>query len=371
MSNNIFSSKLKTKYAYITKACNKKEKANVKRDIVEEYLQQNIPYKRIKKKVTCNNFTIPELKEYKNIINNNYTINQLKIICKNYHLRSNGNKDDLNKRCYNYLYYSYHILYIQKNYRGHLLRNYIKLHGPGFKKRSLCTNDQDFCSLDELNEIPYTQFFSFKDERNFIFGFDIKSIYNLYIKNKTRVENPFTKEIIHKNVFLQMLNYINYSRLLKIKLNIDYERLEKLSEEKTLEIKILNIFQQMDSLGNYTNMNWFNNLSKHDLIKFLKELIDIWNYRANLENNVKREICPPNGNPFSVLHINVINIEIHPIFIIKKNIANVMFDMVHKGINDSSKSLGCYYILCALTLVSSEAAEAMPWLYESVSYQIN
>ena len=42
--------------------------------------------------------------------------------------------------------------------------------------------------------------------------------------------------------------------------------------------------------------------------------------------------------------------------------------MVNSGINNDCKLLGCYYILCALTLVNSEAAEAMPWLYESVSY---
>ena len=114
MTTNIFSSKLKTKCVAITKSYSKKDKVNTKRDIVEEYLQQNIPYKRMKKKVNCNNFMIPDLHDYRNIVNNNYTINQLKIICKNYDLKMSGNKDDLNKRCYNYLYYSYNILYIQK-----------------------------------------------------------------------------------------------------------------------------------------------------------------------------------------------------------------------------------------------------------------
>lgn len=45
--------------------------------------------------------------------------------------------------------------------------------------------------------------------------------------------------------------------------------------------------------------------------------------------------------------------------------------MVNSGINNDSKSLGCYYILSALTLVNSDAAESMPWLYESVSYNSN
>ena len=40
---------------------------------------------------------------------------------------------------------------------------------------------------------------------------------------------------------------------------------------------------------------------------------------------------------------------------------------VNSGINEESRSLGCYYILTALTLVSSGAAQALPWLYESVA----
>ena len=50
----------------------------------------------------------------------------------------------------------------------------------------------DFATLDELAVIPYTQFFSFEDEDKFIYVFDILSIYNLYIKNKTQVQNPFS-----------------------------------------------------------------------------------------------------------------------------------------------------------------------------------
>ena len=75
-----------------------------------------------------------------------------------------------------------------------------------------------------------------------------------------------------------------------------------------LEMKILNLFQNMDSLGNYTNMSWFNNLNKDSLILFLNELIDIWNYRASIPDSVKREICPPTGNPFrQYISINMHN----------------------------------------------------------------
>ena len=52
----------------------------------------------------------------------------------------------------------------------------------------------------------------------------------------------------------------------------------------------------------------------------------------------------------------------------KKNIVDIINLFINKGINDSYKTLGSYYVLCALTLVNSETAQAIPWLYESVIY---
>ena len=43
---------------------------------------------------------------------------QLKIICKHYDLKFNGNKDELKKKCYNFLFYSYYVNKIQKKVRN-------------------------------------------------------------------------------------------------------------------------------------------------------------------------------------------------------------------------------------------------------------
>jgi hypothetical protein len=42
-------------------------------------------------------------------------------------------------------------------------------------------------------------------------------------------------------------------------------------------------------------------------------------------------------------------------------------DARYKGINENSCLLGSYYVLCALTMVSSDAANTLPWLYEAVN----
>jgi hypothetical protein len=42
--------------------------------------------------------------------------------------------------------------------------------------------------------------------------------------------------------------------------------------------------------------------------------------------------------------------------------------IVNTGVDRDSKSLGAYYVLSALTLVNTEAATSLPWLFQSVSY---
>ena len=58
---------------------------------------------------------------------------------------------------------------------------------------------------------------------------------------------------------------------------------------------------------------------------------------------------------------------------VRKISLTIIENLINKGIDHSSKSLGAFYVLAALTLVNSDAASALPWLYESVRHntQIN
>jgi hypothetical protein len=123
----------------------------------------------------------------------------------------------------------------------------------------------------------------------------------------------------------------------------------------------------VDSLGNYSDYKWFQSLNKEMLIVYIKELCDIWHYRAQITDKTKYEICPFNGNPFRRLNMGDIYREKN-ITKIKKCILEVMENLVINGINKDSKALGAYYILGALTLVNESARSALPWLYQSFGY---
>lgn len=363
----------------------KHDEEPIKNNVLEYYFNLPIKSKKAFIKIVDEDFNIPNYSDYNHLLTTNYSVSQLKLIAKYHKLKTTGNKEYLKKRLYNFLYFSCTITNIQKQVRSYLIKKYIKLHGPGFYNKALCSNDVDFCTLDNLNNIPYNQFISLKDENDHIYGFDILSLYNLFMKvtknNKTRtpneltntntnllnVQNPFTNIFFSYNVLKQLLEYIKLSNLLKIHIDLNYDDLAHLSINKQTEMKILTLFQRIDSLGNYTNIKWFLELDKYGLIRFIRELVDIWNYRANLSQETRREIVPPRGNPFYDEHLNVNNLPQYNFAQIRKYSITIIDLMINKGINENSCLLGSYYVLCALTMVSSDAANTLPWLYEAVN----
>jgi hypothetical protein len=68
---------------------------------------------------------------------------------------------------------------------------------------------------------------------------------------------------------------------------------------------------------------------------------------------------------FEILDMNmIVNIPLYNI----KTLALIIIDQfVKNGVDRESRILGTNFVLCALTLVSEAAAEALPWLYQSVA----
>jgi hypothetical protein len=331
---------------------------------------QKMPIVKKPKKINDENIIIPTIKNYNEISNYNYNLSQLKMIAKIYKYKITGNKNELIIRIYSNLYFSSFIIKIQKVFRGLIVKKYKNLHGPASLNRKICTNQGDFITMEPVEEINFHQFLSYKDKDGFIYGFDIISLHNLFLKSKDieSVQNPYNRSLIPESVIKTIKSVIRLSRILKIHINLHYDDdSEGLSLEKTVELRTISLFQNIDSLGNYSNANWFLSLNRIQLIKFVKELIEIWNYRSQITNEVKRSICPPTGDPFRHLNMTYVHTESN-IHNVKKVILEVMEKLVNIGIDKDSKSLGAYYVLGSLTLVNSDAAIALPWLFQSFAY---
>jgi len=331
----------------------------------EKYEKNIIFFSKKCPKITDENIKIPTIENYNLLTQYDYNSNQLKIFAKNYKLKISGNKKELKNRIYLFLYLSCFVIKIQKIVRGFLRRKYNSLHGPGYKNRDVCTNNCDFITMENLSDISLDQFISYKDTDNFIYGFDINSIYNLINKHKEN-KNPYNRNIIPDKVIKDIKTLIKLSKIYNTTINLLIEDdTINISSEKAIELRTLTLFQNIDALGNYSNPQWFLSLNRNQIIKFMRELCDIWNYRALLNMEVKRKVCPPNGNPFSNLNYYYLQTEPN-MNNVKKVVLEVLEKMVNSGIDNDSKTLGAYYVLGALTLVNHSAAIALPWLYESV-----
>ena len=308
----------------------------------ENYISQimsvqlkNFVFHKKQEKLEGDNISIPGFHEYNFLLKYNYNVQHLKQIAKYYKLKITGNKTQLISRIQSHLFLSNFILKIQKVIKGYLQRKYDKCHGPAYLKRSLCTNTCDFYTMDEMNEIALEQFFSYKDQDGFIYGFDIISLFGLINKSNGIIKNPYNRMPITQTVMENFKTLFRLSNILKIPINVEIKNTEinNLSIEKTIELRTISLFQTIDNLGNYTNPAWFMSLNRNQLIRFLRELLDIWSYRAQLPTEVKRLICPPLGDPFSRMpSINIIQ-SYENICDIRQNILIVLEKLVNSGID--------------------------------------
>ena len=106
---------------------------------------------------------------------------------------------------------------------------------------------------------------------------------------------------------------------------------------------------------------------KKEIEKEIKVLDECYTYIK------KYEICPPHGNPFmgtpyftnTANNNTLVNLGID--VLIRFNV-QIIENLVKSAIDIDNKTLGSFYVLTALTLVSEPARNAMPWLYEAGVY---
>jgi hypothetical protein len=355
---------------------------------------------------------------------NTYKLDELKFVAKKFCLKFSGNKQILIERIKKFFIETNNAIIIQTLFRSWIVKFSINLRGPALKNRKICVNDTDFVTMEPLNEISNELFFSYKDNKDFVYGFNISSLIDL-IRINGKFSNPYNREIIDNNLTKKIVNLYNLCFIIypnfkienkkflinKINNNIqstnnrnirtlnnnfrnnenildnennifnilnfhinepnllsDNQQIQLLKLEDirklTLIQRINNLFIELDYLGNYTQSEWFNNLDRNDYIYFYRILYDIWYYR-NLPLDVRKKICPF-VHPFSTMNIRNIISTPFSINEIKNICLTVCENLIYTGENTEYRKLGAFHILSGLTAVSLGARISMPWLYESL-----
>ena len=134
-------------------------------------------------------------------------------------------------------------------------------------------NQSDFFSLEELNDIENSQFYSFKDADGFIYGFDICSLYNMIVIEKI-LDNPYNRKKLPRHKIMRDLKVlVKRGKIFNEAPNIKLEsNLNELSPKKQIELKALELFQNMEQRGFITNQIGFYNYLDYISERFLREL---------------------------------------------------------------------------------------------------
>lgn len=305
-----------------------------------------------------------------------FKVLQLKHIARRNGLRVSGTKPELTSRITVHFKTITSSVYIQSLVRRNLVISQTNARGPGLFRRELCVNETDFYTLDPISDIKYSSFFSYADQTNVIYGFDLKSLELMFDKQE-RLINPYNRAPFSKIVVE------NINRL--IQLLPDEIKLAKLTDDeisrnfmnqirdKSDDVRIRELFYYVDALGNYTQSSWFSDLSHTNLHRFITYLYELWKWRARLSREMRRNICPY-FNPFidgleGRVSLTGINEDVlNDIDELRRVCITVMENFVYTGADEDFRKIGAMHVLTVLTHVSLDARNSIPWLYESIIF---
>ena len=248
------------------------------------------------------------------------------------------------------------ILTIQYRYKYKYNRANQLLRGEGFLNKSECNNQEDFFTYETFDEIDDKYFFSYKDEQNIIWFFDIRSFNKLIEMGQP---NPYTMVQFNPRTVIRANRLTEYLKNNNITLNFKDEMKELKKDKKAiLKQKIVDLSAAIERLGYSFNLEWFKALHSTHLRHLYRLLEDMWNYRLQLSQSQKDKICPPNGIVFNMPPHEIRNFN-------RDNMRELIVNDVMKFNNaedDSDKKLGFMYFLICLGKVNPVLYSVHDWI---------
>lgn len=223
-----------------------------------------------------------------------------------------------------------------------------------------CNNLEDFCTFEPLREIPVKYYYSYVDLKGHRWGFDIRSLEKLI---QMGYPNPYTTTPFST----QVKSHVKAS-FRRLRRSASFEQVVDgpvRSREDELKQRTVDLFALMERYGYTGSIDWFMCLTRTGLRDMYRHLEDIWNHRAQLTRDQKREIAPPNGRLCGTPVAQVMAMTD------KLDLQYLVMDEAQKitrSPSEGTQTLGVMYILIALGSVSPECTEAHPWLAYAIGY---
>ena len=126
-----------------------------------------------------------------------------------------------------------------------------------------CHNENDILTSDPILLINDV-FLLIEQDGNFIYGFDIRSLYSYQLNDNLHFNNPYTKQNFTEEFISTYNRKLNFLR--SNGWNVNHSIVE-LTEDQKFRVDVIDMFQKINDLGFYIKYEWFYDLKYVDLIK--------------------------------------------------------------------------------------------------------
>lgn len=293
--------------------------------------------------------------ELMNDINiNDLKVTKLRNTLKHYSLLKIIKKNQSKKLIFNSLlnYLEWEEYYLKNLEKIIKIQSYVKYYF--IKKRLNSVNNVECIQFNNIFEVPLLYYYKLK-ENNKCYSFDIRTLNNLFQDNN--FTNPYTLNKLDDGEIKKINKRIEYLQE-KGKLD-DYEK-KKVDNDIEVEFTAIEIFREIDLLGNYTNYKWFMDLNIYKLKDLYYRSEDMMNYRINITSIDERKKYFENGKIFP-LKMGSIN-NINNVNNLRMIILNEYQKIIEYNNDIENKKTAIMWLLIALTEVSYDAKIALPYL---------
>lgn len=318
-------------------------------------------------------------------------LHELKPILKGLGLKISGNKSKLVERLQTYKIQATRVIDIQRAFRGYMARLWIRLKKGNQKP---CVNEADFYTMEPIDEIPFYYYIHYTEDKSQTnYTFNIMSLCTM-ISKSGKFENPYTRENMKPTCGSKLAKIIRLTMILfpdneiitelkevyvgdKIQVQSGRQSVRVMNETRqnvrptqepiSVDRRITELFIAIDTLGHYTQKEWFLQLSNTQVCTLVMRINALW---ATTTPDVRRDISP-NVSPFSVQNTGVTRMSLDRTLDENRLIAvKVGESLIHNGINNEYKIMGVMFFLTGLTTVSYAARLQMPWLYDNYNFVV-
>lgn len=243
-----------------------------------------------------------------------------------------------------------------------------------FRRQGICTNCLDLAdnttevySLENLETIPRFLLFSFADAQKKLWVFDIRSLAHM-ITEGSEVLNPYNREPIPSQILHKIHQRTQWLR--DRKYPILYATGENLTPQQIWNQKVLDVFFRMEHLGYRASCRWFEAMTTTDHEDFYKAMYQLWFVYLGLTPEEKEAILPGYNTPLGKVFRHTpdkLRNAVHDLVWWRKYNLFVIQQFLSRSPHKAQQALGALYVLMGLVQIIPEAAEAYPWILETLN----